>query len=121
MKKEYNIDLHVRIPISLDQEIISYCSKLRKRNKAEGIKELLKIALFTVENWTLIKKNPNQAEELHKQLREGELVDSIQALDQREFELMFDIFKNEHKSRYGSKSNNLISSIDNSTNSRGGL
>ena len=114
MIKEYNVDLHVRIPIPLDQRIVSYCNTLKKRNKAEGIKELLDIGLFTVENWTLIKKDPNRIEELHKQFKEGELVDSIQNMDQRDFTLMFEIFKTEHKARYGSKSNSLISSIDNS-------
>src|SRR5215218_9187701 len=117
MIKEYNVDLHVRIPIPLDQKIISYCNNLRKRSKAEGIKELLEIALVTVENWTLIKKDPSRIEELHKQMKEGELVDSIQSMDQRDFEIMFDIFKTEHKARYGSKSNGLISSIDNSLGS----
>ena len=117
MIKEYNVDLHVRIPIPLDQKIVSYCSTLRKRSKAEGIKELLEIALFTVENWTLLKKDPNRIEELHKQFKEGELVDSIQSMDQRDFEIMFDIFKTEHKARYGSKSNDLISSIGKSVDS----
>lgn len=112
MKKEYNVDLHVRIPISLDQRIVSYCNTLRKKNKAEGIKELLEIALFTVENWTLIKKDPNRIEELYKQFKEGELVDSIQSMNQRDFEIMFDIFKTEHKARYGYKSSNFISSIE---------
>ena len=114
MIKEYNVDLHVRIPIPLDQRILSYCNRLKKRNKAEGIKELLDIGLFIVENWTQIKKDPNRIEELHKQFKEGELVDSIQNMDQREFEIMFDIFKTEQKARYGSKFNGLISSIDNS-------
>jgi hypothetical protein len=114
MIKEYNVDLHVRIPIPLDQKIVSYCNTLKKRSKAEGIKELLEIALFTVENWTLIKKDPNRIEELHKQFKEGELVDSIQNMDQRDFDIMFKIFKTEYKARYGSKSNTLISSIDNS-------
>ena len=118
--KEYNVDLHVRIPIPLDQKIVSYCSNLRKRSKAEGIKELLEIALVTVENWTLIKKDPNRIEEIYKQFREGDLVDSIQNMDQREFEIMFDIFKIEHKARYGSKSNGLISSLDDSADLRGG-
>src|SRR5688500_15328160 len=99
MKKEYNTDLHVRIPIPLDQKIESYCNTLGKRTKAEGIKELLKIALFTVENWTLIKKEPHKLEELHKQLKEGELVDYIQNMDLRELEIIFDIFKTEHKAR----------------------
>ena len=103
MTKEYNVDLHVRIPIPLDQRIVSYCNTLRKRNKAEGIKELLEIGLFTFENWTRIKEEPNRLEELHKQLKEGELVDSIQSMDLREFELMFDIFKTEQKARNGSK------------------
>ena len=114
MTKEYSIDLHVRIPIPLDQRIISYCNTLGKRNKAEGVKELLDVGLFTFENWTLIKKDPNRIEELHKQMKEGELVDSIQNMDQRDFEIMFKIFKTEHKARYGSKSNSLISSIDHS-------
>jgi hypothetical protein len=117
MIKEYNVDLHVRIPIPLDQRIVSYCNKLRKRNKAEGIKELLEIALVFVENWTLLKKDPNKIEELHAQFKEGELVDSIQNMDQRDFKIMFDIFKTEQKARYGSKSNGLISSIDNSADS----
>ena len=120
LRKEYNVDLHVRIPIPLNQKIVSYCNNLRKRNKAEGIKELLEIALVTVENWTLIKKDPNRIEELQNQFREGELVDSIQSMDQREFEIMFDIFKTEYKARYGSKFNDLISSIDNSADSIGG-
>ena len=118
MMKEYNVDLHVRIPIPLDQKIVSYCNNLRKRNKAEGIKELLEIALVTVENWTLIKKDPNLIEELHKQFKEEKLVDSIQSMDQREFEIILDIFKIEYKARYGSKSNALISSMDKS-DSRG--
>ena len=121
MTKEYNVDLHVRIPIPLDQKIVSYCSTLRKRSKAEGVKELLEIALVIVENWTLLKKDPNRIEELHKQFKEGELVDSIQRMSHRDFEIMFDIFKTEHKARYDSKSNNLISSIENSVaDSRGG-
>jgi hypothetical protein len=116
--KEYNVDLHVRIPIPLDQKIVSYCNTLRKRSKAEGIKELLEIALVTVENWTLIRKDPNRIEELHKQFREGELVDTIQNMDHREFEIMFDIFKTEQKARNGSKFNDLVSSIDNSIESK---
>jgi hypothetical protein len=114
LKREYNVDLHVRIPIPLDQKIVSYCNNLRKRSKAEGIKELLEIALVTVENWTQIKKDPNRIEEIYKQFKEGELVDSIQNMDQREFEIMFDIFKTEHKARNGSKLHSLVSSIDNS-------
>jgi hypothetical protein len=54
-------------------------------------------------------------------MKEGELVDSIQSMDQREFEIIFDIFKTEHKARYDSKSNGLITSIDNSSDSRGGV
>ena len=112
MMKQYNVDLHVRIPIPLDQRIESYCNTLRKRSKAEGIKELIEIALVTVENWTLIKKDPNRIEEIHKQFSEGELVDSIQNMDQRDFKIIFDIFKTENKARYGSKFNGLLSSLD---------
>lgn len=118
MTKEYNIDLHVRIPIPLDQRIVSYCNTLRKRNKAQGVKELIDIGLFTFENWTQIKKEPNRIEELHKQLKEGELVDSIQTMDQRDFEIIYDIFKIEYKARYGLKSDAFLSSIEKS-NSRG--
>ena len=114
MKKEYSIDLHIRIPISLDQRIETYYSTLKKRTKTDAIKELLEIGLFTFENWSQIKKEPNKLEELHKQMKEGELVDSIQTMNQRDFTLMFEIFKTENKARYGSKSNSLISSIDNS-------
>ena len=114
MKKEYKVDLHVRISIPLDQKIEVYCNTLRKRTKSEGIKELLEIGLFTFENWTLIKKEPHRLEELHNQLKEGELVDYIQNMEHRDFEIMYDIFKNEHKARYGSKYNTFISSIDNS-------
>ena len=114
MKKEYKVDLHVRISIPLDQKIEVYCNTLRKRTKSEGINELLEIGLFTFENWTLIKKEPHRLEELHNQLKEGELVDYIQNMEHRDFEIMYDIFKNEYKARYGSKSNTFISSIDNS-------
>ena len=114
MTKEYNVDLHVRIPIPVDQKIVSYCNVLKKRTKAEGIKELLEIGLFTFENWTLIKKEPHRLEELHNQMKEGTLVDFIQKMEHRDFEIMFDIFKTEHKARYGSKSKALISSIDKS-------
>ena len=102
--KEYNTDIHIRIPIDLDQKIDTYCNTLRKKTKTEGVKELLKIGLFTFENWTLMKKEPHRLEELHKQLKEGELVDFIQNMEHRDFEIMFDIFKTEHKARYGSKS-----------------
>ena len=112
MKKEYSIDLHIRIPISLDQRIETYYSTLKKRTKTDAIKELLEIGLFTFENWSQIKKEPNKLEELHKQMKEGELVDSIQSMDPREFEIMFDIFKTECKARYGSKASNFISSIE---------
>ena len=114
MKKEYSIDLHIRIPISLDQRIETYYNTLKRRTKTDAIKELLEIGLFTYENWSQIKKEPNKLEELHKQMKEGELVDFIQNMEHRDFEIMYDIFKNEHKARYGSKSNTFISSIDNS-------
>ena len=45
-------------------------------------------------------------------MKEGELVDFIQGIDPREFEIMFDIFKTEHKARYGSKAANPIYSIE---------
>ncbi|HSF50878.1 MAG TPA: hypothetical protein VLA74_08980 [Nitrososphaeraceae archaeon] len=112
MKKEYSIDLHIRIPISLDQRIETYYNTLKKRTKTDAIKELLEIGLFTYENWSQIKKEPNKLEELYKQMKEGELVDSIQGMDPREFEIMFDIFKTEHKARYGSKAANPIYSIE---------
>ena len=38
------------------------------------------------------------------QFKEGELVDSIPDINQRELEIMFSILKNELKARYGSKS-----------------
>jgi hypothetical protein len=38
------------------------------------------------------------------QFKEGELVDSIQDINQRELEIMFSILKNELKARYDSKS-----------------
>jgi hypothetical protein len=117
--KQYNTDIHIRIPIELDQKIDTYCNALRKKTKTEGVKELLKIGLFTFENWTHIKNDPNKLEELHKQMQEGNLVDYIQNMKHRDFEIMFEIFKTEHKARYGCKSNNLISSIHNSADNRG--
>ncbi len=109
--KQYNTDIHIRIPIELDQKIVTYCDTLRKRTKTEGVKELIKIGLFTFENWTQIQKEPHKLEELHHQLKEGELVDFIQTMEHRDFDIMFKIFKNEHLARYGSKSiNSFISS-----------
>ena len=108
MKKEYSVDLHIRIPINLDQRIETYYNTLKKRTKTDAIKELLEIGLFTFENWSQIKKEPNKLEELYKQMKEGELVDSIQGINPREFEIMFDIFKTEYKARYGSKADNFI-------------
>ena len=105
MRKEYSTDLHTRILISLDQRIETYHSTLKKRTKTDAIKKLLEIGLFTFENWSQIKKEPNKLEELYKQMKEGELVDSIQGMDQLEFEIMFDIFKTE------CKASNFISSI----------
>ena len=101
--------MHIRIPITLDQRIETYYNTLKKRTKTDAIKELLEIGLFTFENWSQIKKEPNKLEELHKQMKEGELVDFIQGMDPREFEIMFDIFKTEYKARYGSKAGNFIS------------
>jgi hypothetical protein len=112
MRKEYNIDLHLRIPIPLDQKIDTYCNTLRKRTKTDGIRELIEIGLFTFENWSKIRRDPHTLEVLHKQLKEGELVDYIQNMEHRDFEIMFEIFKTEHKARYGSKSNAFISSIN---------
>ncbi len=66
----------------------------------------------TFEKWSQIKKEADKLEELHRQMIEGELADSIQGMDPREFERMFDIFKTEYKARYGTKAGNLISSIE---------
>jgi hypothetical protein len=90
--------------MELDKKIDTYCNTLQKKTKTEGVKELLKIGLFTFENWTQIQKEPHKLEELHKQLKEGNLVDFIQNMEHRDFEIMFDIFKTEHKARYGSRS-----------------
>ncbi len=104
MKREYSIDLHIRIPISLDQNIETYCNDQNKRNKTEGIKQLIQIGLFIVEKWELLKKEPNRLEELYQQLKEGELVDSIQKISSRDLEIMFDIFKTEYSARSKSMS-----------------
>ena len=60
----HSTDLHIRIPISLDQRIETYYNISKKRTKTDAIKELLEIGLFTFENWSQIKKEPDKLQEL---------------------------------------------------------
>jgi metal-responsive CopG/Arc/MetJ family transcriptional regulator len=100
---DYSIDMHVRIPLSLMEKIEAFCKTMNKRNRNEGVRDLLKVALIFHENALLIQKNPNRIEEIHNQLKEGELVDSIQKIQGKDFHILYDIVVSEYKARFGSK------------------
>ena len=86
-------------------------NNLNKRNRNEGIRELLELGLSIVEQWSKIRKDPTLVDALYEQFREGDLVDSIQTMNQRDFEVMFKIFETERMARFGSSSKSVESYI----------
>ena len=107
---EPKVELHIKIPFPLDQKIVTYCNNLHKNSKVEAIRELLEFALSMVENMSKLRKDPTLVERLHEQFQEGDLVDSIQTMSPRDFQVMLKIFEIEKMARYGSKSKSSVES-----------
>lgn len=101
MRKNYTIDIHIKLPIVLNERVDDFCLRYKKRYKSDGIKEILEIGLFVIDKWSELKNEPTKFDEIYKQLKEGDLVDRIQNLDEREFRIIHDIFKTESTARYG--------------------
>ncbi len=93
-------DMHLKIPIRFLKKIDRFCEQYRRESRAEGIRSLIDIALLCVDNWQKIK-NPEIVDEMHKQFEEGTIVDDIQKMDRKQFDILFSIFTTEHKTRYG--------------------
>lgn len=100
-KKTPTIDIHIHTPMELYEKIESFC-EINKYNTSEGIKELLQVGLFLSARLSEIKekiKNPELLEEIHNQLKEGGLVDFVQRMNAKDFELISSIFDTEKKAR----------------------
>lgn len=100
---DYSIDLHVRIPVSLMERIEVFCKNMKKTNRNQGVRNILQLGLDFYEKSLLIQKNPNMIEEIYGQLKEGELVDSIQNIQGKDFEILHDIIISEYNARNNSK------------------
>ena len=88
-----------KIPYSLLIKIDHYVGHARKHSRTEAINELLELALFIAENMKRIQ-DPELMSEIHSQLKEGGLVDYVQKLTPKDFEVIHSIFEVEHKSRF---------------------
>jgi metal-responsive CopG/Arc/MetJ family transcriptional regulator len=99
-------DLHLKLPMKLVKKLDRFCEQYRRDSRAEGIRSLLDIALLCVDNWQKIQ-SPEIVEELHRQFKEGSIVDDIQKMDRKQFEILYSVFQTEHKTRYG-KQESLI-------------
>lgn len=88
-----------KIPYALLIKIDNYVKQARKHSRTEAINELLELALFLAENMKRIQ-DPQLMTEIHSQLKEGGLVDFVQTLTPKDFEVIHSIFQTEWKSRF---------------------
>jgi hypothetical protein len=105
--KNYRVDIHIKLPITLDQRLDDFCLRYKKKHKSEAINEILEIGLFVIDKSNEIKNEPSKFDEVYKQLKEGDLVDQIQNLNERDFRIIYDILKTESAARYGKKNHFL--------------
>ncbi len=100
-RKIPSIDIHIHVTAELYEKIQRFC-EIDKYNTTEGIKELLEVGLFLSERLSEIKekrKHPELLEEIHNQLKEGGLVDYVQRMNPKDFDLISSIFETEKKDR----------------------
>jgi hypothetical protein len=100
-------ECHLRIPMNIVKKLDRFCEQYRRNSRNEGIRSLLDISLLCVENWQKIQ-NPELVDELHRQFQEGTIVDDIQKMDRKQFEVLYSIFNDERKSRGYSKQESLV-------------
>jgi metal-responsive CopG/Arc/MetJ family transcriptional regulator len=101
-KRVYFVDIHSLLPIDLVEKIERYCERYHKANRSEGIRELIEVGLLISERRSEIeekRKHPELLEEIHNQLIEGGLVDFVQRMNAKDFNIISSIFETEKKAR----------------------
>jgi len=100
--RKYEATRDIHFTISLDQliEIDKFCDSHYKSSRNEGIRKLIEVGLTCINNWSKIT-NPEVLDQLHSQFEEGTIVDDIQKMQPKQFDVLYSIFTTEHKVRYG--------------------